>query len=179
MCLGFYGLKSTVWKLRENNTLNYGRQPSVRTALAAVITLILLSANSLASLLTVVQRHAEDQVVVLAAQTDAFIATSARLSSTASRATVSTAVGALEKETRAQVKRARAGFGRPSPCTDLPCASSRPASAILDGPPVPPPQYIDAFAFAGIGAGGGPRLAQQPRKKKGRKKIARTFNLFS
>jgi hypothetical protein len=154
MCLGFYGLKSTVWKLRENNTLNYGRQPSVRTALAAVITLILLSANSLASLLAVVQRHAEDQVVVLAAQTDAFIATSARLSSTASRATVSI-VGAPEKETRAQVKRARAGFGRPSPCTDLPCASSRPASAILDGPPVPPPQYIDAFAFAG----GGPRLA--------------------
>jgi hypothetical protein len=112
------------------------------------------SANSLASLLAVVQRHAEDQVVVLAAQTDAFIATSARLSSTASRATVSI-VGAPEKETRAQVKRARAGFGRPSPCTDLPCASSRPASAILDGRPVPPPQYIDAFAFAG----GGPRLA--------------------
>jgi hypothetical protein len=177
MCLGFYGLKSTVWKLRENNTLNYGRQPSVRTALAAVITLILLSANSLASLLAVVQRHAEDQVVVLAAQTDAFIATSARLSSTASRATVSTAVGAPEKETRAQVKRARAGFGRPSPCTDLPCASSRPASAILDGPPVPPPQYIDAFAFAG----GGPRLAgaaQQPRKKKGREKIAPTSSPF-
>jgi hypothetical protein len=102
MCLGFYGLKSTVWKLRENNTLNYGRQPSVRTALAAVITLILRPRTALPPF-AVVQRHAEDQVVVLAAQTDAFIATSARLSSTASRATVSTV-----EETRAQVKRVRA-----------------------------------------------------------------------
>jgi alpha-1,4-galacturonosyltransferase len=105
-----------------------------RAALAAVITLILLasvsfllsatattSANNPASRLAAVQRHAEDQAAVLAAyaaharrlsaasadQTEAFIATSARLSSTASRVTAST-VGALEKETRAQVKRARA-----------------------------------------------------------------------
>jgi hypothetical protein len=45
------------------------------------------------------------------------------------------------------------------------------ASAILNDPPVPPPQYTDAFT------GGGPRLAgaaQQPRKKKGREKIAPT-----
>jgi alpha-1,4-galacturonosyltransferase len=103
-----------------------------RAVLAAVITLILLAsvsfllsatatnsapANSPTSRLAVVQRHAEDQAAVLAAharrlsassaaQTDAFIATSARLSSTASRVTLST-VGVLERETRAQAKRAR------------------------------------------------------------------------
>jgi hypothetical protein len=87
--------------------------------LAAVITLILLASvsfllsatvtnsapvNSSASSLAVVQRHAEDQAAVLsassAAPTDAFIATSAHLSSTVSRVMLST-LGVLEKETRA------------------------------------------------------------------------------
>ncbi|TVU28506.1 hypothetical protein EJB05_20025, partial [Eragrostis curvula] len=112
-----------------------------RAVLAAVITLILLASvsfllsvtatnsttaavNSPAVRLAVVQRHAEDHAAVLAAyaaharrlsdasasQTDAFIAISARLSSMASRISVST-VGLLEKETRAQVKRARALAG--------------------------------------------------------------------
>ncbi|GJN22265.1 hypothetical protein PR202_gb09819 [Eleusine coracana subsp. coracana] len=109
-----------------------------RAAVAAVITLILLASvsfllsatattsataatNSPAARLAAVQRHAEDQAAVLAAyvaharrlsaasaaQTDAFISTSARLSATASRVTLST-VGLLEKDARAQVKRARA-----------------------------------------------------------------------
>ncbi|KAK3159089.1 hypothetical protein QOZ80_2AG0145570 [Eleusine coracana subsp. coracana] len=106
-----------------------------RAALAAVTTLILLasvsfllsatttttSANSPGARLAAVQRHAEDQAAVLAAyvaharrlsaasaaQTEAFISTSARLSATASRVTLST-VGLLEKDARAQVKRARA-----------------------------------------------------------------------
>ncbi|XP_062222030.1 probable galacturonosyltransferase 9 [Phragmites australis] len=107
-----------------------------RAVFAAVITLIFLASvsfllsatatssaasNSLASRLAVVQRHAEDHTAVLAAyaaharrlsaasasQTDSFISTSARLSSLASRLSLST-VGLLEKETRGQVKRARA-----------------------------------------------------------------------
>ncbi|OEL21523.1 putative galacturonosyltransferase 9 [Dichanthelium oligosanthes] len=111
-----------------------------RAVLAAVITLILLAsasfllsasttssaaaANSPASRLAVVQRHAEDHAAVLAAytvharhlsaisasQTDAFLSISSRLSALASRLSVST-VGALEKEIKAQVKRARSLAG--------------------------------------------------------------------
>ncbi|CAN6233458.1 unnamed protein product [Urochloa humidicola] len=121
-----------------------GRAPARRRAvLAAVITLILLAsvsfllsatatssssaavaANSPASRLAVVQRHAEDHAAVLAAytaharhlsalsasQTDAFLSISSRLSALASRLSVST-VGALEKEVKAQVKRARSLAG--------------------------------------------------------------------
>ena len=104
-----------------------------RAVVAAVTTLILLAsvsfllsatatssaaANSPASRLAVVQRHAEDHAAVLAAytahashlsalsasQTDAFLSISSRLSALASRLSVST-VGALEKEVKAQVKR--------------------------------------------------------------------------
>ncbi|KAF8729468.1 hypothetical protein HU200_017402 [Digitaria exilis] len=111
-----------------------------RAALAAVTTLILLAsvsfllsatstassaaANSPASRLAVVQRHAEDHAAVLAAytaharhlssvsasQTEAFLSISARLSALASRLSVST-VGALEKEVKAQAKRARSLAG--------------------------------------------------------------------
>ncbi|XP_066319495.1 probable galacturonosyltransferase 9 [Miscanthus floridulus] len=112
-----------------------------RAVLAAVITLILLAsvsfllsatatssasaaANSPASRLAIVQRHAEDHAAVLAAytaharhlsaasasQTDAFLSISSRLSALASRLSLST-VGALEKEIKAQVKRARSLAG--------------------------------------------------------------------
>jgi len=110
-----------------------------RAVVAAVTTLILLAsvsfllsatatssaaANSPASRLAVVQRHAEDHAAVLAAytahashlsalsasQTDAFLSISSRLSALASRLSVST-VGALEKEVKAQVKRARSLAG--------------------------------------------------------------------
>ncbi|KAL6911480.1 hypothetical protein ACP4OV_000285 [Aristida adscensionis] len=112
-----------------------------RAALAAVVTLILLASVSFllsatatssagagagapAFHLAAVRRHAEDHAAVLAAyaaharrlsaasasQTDAFISTSSRLSSLASRVTLST-VGLLEKEAKAQIKRARALAG--------------------------------------------------------------------
>jgi alpha-1,4-galacturonosyltransferase len=110
-----------------------------RVALAAVITLILLAsvsfllsatatssaaAASPASRLAIVQRHAEDHAAVLAAytaharhlsaasasQTDAFLSISSRLSALAARLSVST-VAALEKEIKAQVKRARSLAG--------------------------------------------------------------------
>ncbi|KAL6635119.1 hypothetical protein ACP70R_027790 [Stipagrostis hirtigluma subsp. patula] len=110
-----------------------------RAVVAAVITLILLASvsfllsatatnsaasNSPAIHLAAVRRHAEDHAAVLAAyaaharrlsaasasQTDAFISTSSRLSSLASRLTLST-IGLLEKEAKAQIKRARALAG--------------------------------------------------------------------
>jgi Na+-transporting methylmalonyl-CoA/oxaloacetate decarboxylase gamma subunit len=112
-----------------------------RAVLAAVITLFLLAsvsfllsatatssasaaANSPASRLAIVQRHAEDHAAVLAAytaharhlsaasasQTDAFLSVSSRLSALAARLSLST-VGALEKEIKAQVKRARSLAG--------------------------------------------------------------------
>ncbi|KAJ1281034.1 hypothetical protein BS78_04G277900 [Paspalum vaginatum] len=110
-----------------------------RAVLAAVVTLILLAsvsfllsatatssaaASSPASRLAAVQRHAEDHAAVLAAytaharhlsaasaaQTDAFLSISSRLSALASRLSLST-VGALEKEVKTQVKRARSLAG--------------------------------------------------------------------
>uniref|UniRef100_A0A0D3FAF8 Hexosyltransferase n=1 Tax=Oryza barthii TaxID=65489 RepID=A0A0D3FAF8_9ORYZ len=109
-----------------------------RAALAALITLLLLASlafllsatgtasapNSAPFRLAAIRRHAEDHAAVLAAyaaqarklsaasasQTESFLSISGHLSSLSSRISLST-VALLEKETRGQIKRARALAG--------------------------------------------------------------------